>query len=411
MDVTDIGHISPDDLTNEKVLFLFNVRHGLAPYSHAFVPTMMDVQVLSGFVSAILSFMREALGSAEKSWRTEYGSDLSLIVEQGEWMVGVLAVSRVTIELRSKLRSIVKQFENDFEYMRDVDCIEGGAYEEFDKIVRQQFVGNRISDRSILIKTDSWVERSRMLGKPPSFEVVKLLTYCESGTPLDKISANSGLPLKKVIEAVSEAVWNQLASLIYVPSDNDILSLSEGASSILLKRNNPIDLSSDTVLVVSMMDGRTDLAHLLEIASPSDRNATLRELGILLNRGYIQREPYERVLLFMNECILSSLLSASSKFLGVQRTTSLLRTAMKQGCKRHPWIGRVSVDSDFNLRCRLDDTMSPMDLDDLRAALLFIQDRLQDELTEALGREKAEDLILKAQLKCHQEWESLIEPA
>ncbi|NWF95922.1 MAG: hypothetical protein HXY34_07235 [Candidatus Thorarchaeota archaeon] len=403
---------STDNASNERILFLFNARHGLAPYSHAFIDTMMDVQVLSGFVSAILSFMQEALGSSQKSWKTEYGSDSTLLVEAGDWIVGVLAVSRVTSELRSRVRSIVKRFEKDFAFMKDCDGIEGGIYTEFDSIVRHEFVDSRVSERSIFLKRPDWVERGRCL--PPeeiSQRVVDFMTRADDGKTLGDVSAELGMNIDDVTDCASQAVWHRLASMVYVPSDEDLLSLSEGSSSVLLGRGNPANLSPDTLLLLSMTDGRSELARLIEIIEPADKDATLRELGILLNKGYVQRESFERILVFVTECIVSSLLISCGKYLGVAATEALIRRAMKAGSRAHPWIGRISVDGDLHARCRLDDTMSPTDLDDTRLALIYLQDRVFDELTEALGQEKAEDLVLRAQAACYKQWAHLMDPS
>ncbi len=135
------------DLSNEKILILFNIRHGLAPYSHTFTRSYIDEQVLAGFISAMLSFMEETTGSQCSHLQTEYGPDSTLIAEIGEWVVGVLIVNRVTSDLRSKLRRVVKQFEAEYAFLKDIDTITGKIYSEFDRSVRQAFVDERISER------------------------------------------------------------------------------------------------------------------------------------------------------------------------------------------------------------------------------------------------------------------------
>ena len=54
---------------NEKLVMIINKNSGLAPYSHEFSKGNLDPQVISGFISAMTSFMgkgaRVAFGIAE----------------------------------------------------------------------------------------------------------------------------------------------------------------------------------------------------------------------------------------------------------------------------------------------------------------------------------------------------------
>jgi len=399
-----------EELCNEKLLFLFNARHGLAPYSHAFVETMMDAQILSGFISAMLSFMQEAWGSRQSHWKTEYGSDSTLIVEVGDWIVGVLAVSRVTAELRSKVRRIVREFEDSFQFLRDADSITGGVFDEFDGLVRREFVSERLSGRSILTKRGDWVLRTHgTKGQSVSEDVASLLTAAKDGSTIAEIASAMNMSTTQVVEGASRAVWQGLAGFIYLPSDKDILSLSEGSSSVILARNNPLGLSAETIMLLSRLDGRTDIVALLQDVTPKKRDVVLTEVGSLLNRGYVQRESIERIALLMSECIVSLLLRSSAKLIGFTAARSYLTKAISRGSSAHPWIGRVTADGDLRVRSRLDDTMSPTDTDDIRAALAFAQQDITEQIMKNLGQEKGEEIVLDAQQTCYRIWSELID--
>ncbi|MFX1263030.1 MAG: hypothetical protein ACFFAZ_13155, partial [Promethearchaeota archaeon] len=93
-----------EELSNEKVLFILHRESGAALYSHEFIPGGLDPQLLSGFVSAMTSFIGTLAGGEQTQWKTEYGEDIVLLVEGGEWALGVMAISRETNEVRSKLR-------------------------------------------------------------------------------------------------------------------------------------------------------------------------------------------------------------------------------------------------------------------------------------------------------------------
>ncbi len=74
---------------------------------------------------------------------------------------------------------------------------------------------------------------------------------------MGEIVESLGVSIDKVIDHIAQAVWYGLARMIYVPSDNGILSLSEGASSMILGRGNPLGLSKDTIRMLALADGRT----------------------------------------------------------------------------------------------------------------------------------------------------------
>jgi len=125
---------------NEKLVMIINKNSGLAPYSHEFSKSNLDPQVISGFISAMTSFMGTVTGEKQSYWKTVYGSDSVILVENGEWTVGVLVTSRETSEGRSKLRRVVYEFEDYFAVLKDADGIEGSAFREFDQYVRRTFV-------------------------------------------------------------------------------------------------------------------------------------------------------------------------------------------------------------------------------------------------------------------------------
>ena len=163
-------------ISNEKVLFILNKFTGVAPYSHEFVQGNLDPQILSGFISAMSSFMGEVVGIEQTEWKTEYGSDSTLLVEGGSWAVAVLAVTRETNELRSKLRSVVREFEDSFEVLRDADGIDGQYFTEFNDFVRRVFLSDRTNQRSVILKGSDLEERMPPFDLPSiSFNVTKLI--------------------------------------------------------------------------------------------------------------------------------------------------------------------------------------------------------------------------------------------
>ncbi|MFW9845964.1 MAG: hypothetical protein ACFFD6_04400, partial [Candidatus Thorarchaeota archaeon] len=276
--------------SNEKVLFLMNRLTGVAPYAHEFVIGDLDPQMLSGFVGAMGSFLGEFLGTEHSQWKTVYGSDVEFIVEGGEWILGVLAVTRETSELRNKVRSIVAEFEDSFRVLKTSDGLEGGLFKEFDNFVRRVFTEDRLIERTIALKGLDWQDINTKHETPSiGFSTTKLLHEIEHGESLGAFAKSKKRNFEEIRDTISYAYWKGIVYLLYVPAEDDILCLSEGAHSILFKRENHLQLTLSTIRIVGAIDGRSKLSEVIRRCDLSESPQILREIGLLVNRGFLQR--------------------------------------------------------------------------------------------------------------------------
>nr|KXH78082.1 MAG: hypothetical protein AM324_10970 [Candidatus Thorarchaeota archaeon SMTZ1-83] len=392
------------ELSNEKLLFILNRFTGVAPYSHEFVHGVQDAQVISGFVSAITSFMGEITGKELTHWRTHYGSDSTLLVEGGDWALGVLVVKRETDEVRSRLRRVVREFEDCFAVLRDADGIEGGAFKEFDNFVRRTFVGDRLCGRSVILKGLDWNEESISSDLPSwSFKIAKILLGMKDRQTLDEAMSILDASFADTAEVISRALWNRSINVVYVPDENDILLLSGGSSSLLLTASNPLGLSIDSIKTIGALDGRSPIASILRKVQPQHVGDSLLELGLLVNRGLIQRASLERQLVLINECILTRMMKACSKAMGARVAKRILRMAIDQVLARHSWAARIEYTRGFKIKCRLEDGLLPMDLDEVCDML----ESLQQEVIFQVSDEDpsfAESSLHDAKTDCHNTW-------
>ena len=397
------------EISNEKVIFVLNKLTGLAPYSHEFVMREQDPQILAGFISAMTSFMSELTGSEGVRWKTVFGSDSTLLVEVGEWTTGVLAVSRETNEGRSKLRRVVMEFEDSFQCLKHDDGIENRLFKDFDQFVRRTFLGDRLTERSIILKNSNRYDASGQFESPSvAFKIAKLLHLTTSGQSLSEIAEAQGLAMRDVEDLVSRALWKNAIYLGYVPSDDDILSISEKSSSILLSRKNPLRISLQTLKIVTALDGRTPLISIVEKLNLWTTSSVLHELGNLVNKGYLQRASIERRLLLVNECILSALVRACVKVRGSPDATKYFFTGQDKGIEMHPWVGRIKLQDNMAVRCQLDETMTPEDLDGMYDAVEFLILAVADQLSNDAGPLSAKYLLSGIRKRCRAIWSSYL---
>ncbi|MGY5870832.1 MAG: hypothetical protein RTV72_01165 [Candidatus Thorarchaeota archaeon] len=390
--------------SNEKLLLLLNKETGLAPYSHEFIEGVQDPQILSGFISAISSFMREVTGKQQSQWKTVFGSDSIILVEGGEWSVGVLVAAKETTEVRSKLRSVIREFEDCFEFLRDVEGIQN-IFHDFDSYVRRVFVDERVTNRTIVTKAPEWRSFLTTFNLPSiAFEVSKILLGFEESTTAQEIARFQSIRIEKVIETISRAFWNGLVSLKYIPSDDDILALSEKASTIIFGKSNPLKLSASCLSVVARLDGRTPLSQFINDMIIQDHELLLDNLGSLINNGLVQRISVEKRFVLFNECILSHLVSKGASIVGSYAMKQYFEAVGALGRSVHPWICRIVLSNEMHVACILEESMTPIDLDDMFDALEYFIEEMATHLSKKCGTLIVGRLLEKIRNECRHNW-------
>ncbi|MFX0108491.1 MAG: hypothetical protein ACFE7R_09425, partial [Candidatus Hodarchaeota archaeon] len=381
----------------------------MAIYTHEFIPGGLDSQLLSGFISAMTSFIGTLVGGEETQWKTEYGTDTVLLVEGGDWSYGVLAISRETTEIRSKLRRIVREFEKSYRYLRDADKLSKETFWEFDEFVMRVMVFDRLSESSVVHKLPKWAGVMRPIeDHEVDMRVMKMLMKAKSGQTVGKIAKSMRLSLNETIDNVARAFWHNAISIVYVPLVDDILALSEGSMSMLLKRDNPLAISPSTMRVIGALDGRSSLSKHLAGTHDKHVSATLLELGDLINKGYIQRISTERALVLAYECILNEILRLGRSALGMARVQEFLYSALDSGIKLHPWIARISVSDELRIHTDLHDSMSTLDLDDMYLALDYLTTEVPRLMTKKTNVGHIGSASTLAKKKCRQLWSRYI---
>jgi len=391
--------------SNEKVLFLLNKHTGLAPYSHEFVIGGIDPQLLSGFVTAMGSFLAEVAGSEETGWKTVYGSDTTFIVEVNDWVVGVLAVSRETTELRSRVRRVVRDFKQSFEVLKESEGIDGGLFVEFDQFVMKTFTFDKVAPQSVVMRRSDWEGALDRLERPgPQTLARDLVPKLETAMTVSELVESHSLSLKEVRDSISEACWHNAVHVNYIPAERDILEISERALSTMLDSINPLGLSTMTITVVGRLDGRTTLEPITGDLNQDDKNMVLEELGDLILSGHIHRISMERESVLVNECILTRFAKACSEVLDAEQIQHTAKRILALGIAKHPWLSRVRVHDDLSLQSVLDEAMTPRDFDLLAEALEQFLNDLVDTLSEEMERSDVIDLLKYARWSCQEDW-------
>ncbi len=390
-----------ESFSNERVLFILNRFTGVAPYSHEFVPNSEDPQMLSGFISAMGNFMGEVTGTEEVQWKTVYGADSSILVEGGEWTLGVLAVGRETTESRSRLRRVVGEFEESFAFLRDATAIKGGIYDEFDRYVRRVFIDSKLSNRTLLVNPAGWATEFRKVGEAEiedtGFSELSNISIEETARLLQK-------PLSDVKDLISSIAWFQRLQITYVPPDNEMLALSEGSSSVIFSRKSPLNLNTSTLMVIGALDGRSTVSSVMNAVAVKNKGIVLLELGSLINSGYIQRTSLERRLVLFNECILSELMESCARELGPWKAKQYLLWAISAVIKQNPWVARLRLTKTNRVIIVLEDYYGPEELDEICTTMDKVANLIEIYLTKDRGKTTAQRITSDAKRRCNRKW-------
>ena len=102
-------------------IFFVHKDRGLNILQHSFSGSKLDEDLVSGFISAIISF----IGALHPPTKTERKNklirtidrgDFKILIEAGEYIMGILFVNIEKVEVRTKLREILREFEAAFEF-------------------------------------------------------------------------------------------------------------------------------------------------------------------------------------------------------------------------------------------------------------------------------------------------------
>ncbi|MCF2137811.1 MAG: hypothetical protein K9W43_11320 [Candidatus Thorarchaeota archaeon] len=398
-----------ETLVNERILFILNREIGLAPYTHEFIPSRRDSQIMSGFISALSNYMSEMTGQQAPQWKTVYGPDSTMIVENGTWASGVISVARDTIETRSKLKKVVAEFEETFQFLRDAAELEGSLFAEFDNFVRRVFTADRISERTLIYKVTEDPSAFRPTLPSIKFKIVKFLENAVDWQSVAEAAVNQGIDLDETIEIVSQAYWGGAISLLHVPSDYDVLMPSAEALTVIFNPSNPTGISYNTLRVVGALDGRIPLIQLIRELGIQGDESILLELGYLLNKGLLQRISVEERFALIAECIGSHFFKTISEHIGNDNAASLFDSIVKEGISQFPWIAFLKLTSDNHIIYPRVPGLTPNDIDGITDAIEYMVQEVSNNLSELISSETAENLLRNARKSCEAKYQNLLQ--
>jgi hypothetical protein len=230
-------------------IFFIHKDHGLNLLWHSFSGSKLDADLVSGFISALISFINslkppseEDRLKKEKLIRTVDRGDFKILIEEGEYILGILFVNIDKIDLRIKLREIIRQFEATFDLKNWAGSIEKEGFESFKEIIFKKFAHEiiQVSDVPLLkpqiadfLGTHDELD---LLGEYNlSIGLIELLLRTDGTSDIQEIANRVESPVEEIIEKIGYLFELGMVTIESPVNEPDIFVLTPEAMPIFRK--------------------------------------------------------------------------------------------------------------------------------------------------------------------------------
>ncbi|MHA1271619.1 MAG: hypothetical protein ACTSPY_17635 [Candidatus Helarchaeota archaeon] len=194
---------------------------------HSFTGSSLDEQMVSGFLSAISSFLNFIMPNSDpnKIIRAVDRGDFKILIEPGKDIIGLLLAKTDTPSIRKILRESIKLFEEIYEVDLSADTI---IYEPYKEIIVKKFAPEFIAINDVPILSEDFIDRSTL----------KLLIAIDNSSDVKEISNRLNEPVEIIIEKLAylqELKIIQIGGRLGNIKDTDIFTLTEEGKNIFQK--------------------------------------------------------------------------------------------------------------------------------------------------------------------------------
>jgi hypothetical protein len=320
-------------------LYIIQRDSGVCLYYHDFAEKMYDPHLLSSFISAMAAFFDEAASMGKSKARAFEGTHSLLLVEFGEWTVGVLSTTQDSFDLRIKLRKIVESFEEQFALLRWVE-MDLAIRTRFAPVMIDNFVQGRLHPSTIIHVRGNWEFFTN------NSDVIKILRVIPSVCSLKDASEFLELPMETITKLMAQALWDKAIAVVTPPKPEDIFQ----AKSLVGKTTEGI--SEETASVIPQLDGETPLSIVAEKVKTSDLRLFLEEIAILAEKEAIEPVTIGQTLIIMYSKILQEIMNRSVSIIGTQVTRKLFYQARHSLMDDYAWVAFIDIDDDVDLNVK-----------------------------------------------------------
>jgi hypothetical protein len=372
-----------------EVLSLYIIQRdsGVCLYYHDFAEKMYDPHLLSSFISAMAAFFDEAASMGKSRAKAFEGTDSLLLVEFGEWTVGVLSTTQDSFDLRMKLKTIVESFEDQFALLRWVE-MDLAIRTRFAPVMIDAFLLEQLRPDTIIHVRGNWefyITNS---------DVIKILRMIPSVCSLKDASEFLELPMDTVAKLMAEALWDKAITVVTPPKPEDIFQAKS------LARITTEGISEETAKVIPKLDGETPLSIVAEKVKTSDLRLFLEEIALLAEREAIEQVSIGQTVLIMYSKVLQEILDRSVSIVGTRLTKKLFYQTQQIFVDDYGWLSFLDIDDQVDLDVKSSLTIAitrgTVQPDVLQESLNAMLSAISIELTKIIGVHPLRVILAKA---------------
>jgi hypothetical protein len=196
---------------------------------HSFTGSSLDEQLVSGFLSALSSFlnfiMPKSDTDSDKMVRSVDRGDFKILIEPGKAIIGLLLAKSDTPSIRKKLREVILLFEEIYDIDPYKDTV---AYEPYKEIIVKKFAPEFINSNDVPILSDNFIDKSTL----------ELLVAIDNNSDVKAISNKLNENLETVIEKLAylqELGIVQIGNTATLLKDTDIFILTDEGKNLRQK--------------------------------------------------------------------------------------------------------------------------------------------------------------------------------
>ena len=329
-------------------LYIFRREDGICLYHHPFGSIRIDPQLISGFLSAVLTFMDEIIPTYRKESGTFSREDHVIIVEHGKIVSGALVATSEDADLRSRLKNCIEMFEDIYKNkISGTDkYLQEGIFDDFTSLVKRTFAIRIIEPfcTPVILKSPP----KSYLESPATKTVINTLDGVKS---VLEISLATKLPIEIVAHEILELMDEGFLDIKCICKSSDVYKLTKRGIRALntLSITPPGNLRSNILLkILSEIDGiRTAGEIAKELKLPFNKFSEY--IQFLHKEGFIEYITLHHLAILILKDVIDLLLANCLKYLGKSKTVDIFQLAKEKAKKVYARIETIELTNNMRI--------------------------------------------------------------
>ncbi|MBD3229759.1 MAG: hypothetical protein GF329_16375 [Candidatus Lokiarchaeota archaeon] len=218
-------------MTRIYEIFFVMKKIGTCILHHSFTGSSLNEQLVSGFLSAISSFLNSIMPNSDidsdsgNMIRAVDRGDFKILIEPGKEILGLLLAKSDTPSIRKILRETTLLFEELYDIDAHADTV---IYEPYKEIIVKNFAKEFINPNDIPILSDDFIDKSTL----------ELLLAIDNSSDVKEISNRLNEPIETIIERLAylqELEIIQIGGVATAIKNTDIFTLTDEGNNIFQK--------------------------------------------------------------------------------------------------------------------------------------------------------------------------------